>query len=98
MAAVERQHRQQVQQPEREADEAEHEEEVARALRARPARRRATIPTELDTWFVSRPVARWPSPRTVLGGDVPREPIASRAAAGSDSPAPVRDSIAMPIR
>ena len=56
------------------------------------------MPTELETWFVSRPVARWPIPRTV-SAVIPHVSLsASPAADGSDSPGPVRASIAIPMR
>ena len=55
VAAVERQHRDQVQHAEREADLGRARE---RSHERRPSRHAAadtrTMPTELDTWFVSR--------------------------------------------
>jgi len=56
------------------------------------------MPTELETWFVSRPVARCPMPRTVSDVICHVSFSASFVAVGGDSPGPVRDSIAIPIR
>ena len=56
------------------------------------------MPTELDTWFVSRPVARCPRPRAVSAVTSHVSESESLAAAGTDSPGPVFASIAIPIR
>ena len=48
------------------------------------------MPTELEMFFVSLPVASWPSPLTVLETTSHASLTASLDAVGSDSPGPVR--------